>query len=283
MNSEDRSTIDPGDRSWIEKITKIFSPAPKTREDVNDLLEQALENQLLDGDEFTIIEGAMEVTDLQVREVMVARSKMIVVNADETPEQFLPKIIKSGHSRFPVVGETNDDIIGILHAKDLLPLVVDKSGKDFDISNYLRPLHKVPESKRLNKLLKDFRNTRNHMAIVLDEYGSISGLITIEDVLEEIVGEIEDEFDVAEDATIRKLADNDFIIKALTTIEDFNENFDAKLDDTDFDTIGGLVAQRVGHVPQRNETVEIDNFCFKVLHADSRRIHLLRLFIQQAE
>lgn len=281
MNGEDRSSNDPGDRSWIERITKIFSSTPRTREEVNDLLELALENKLLDGDEFTIIEGAMEVTDLQVREVMVPRSQMVVVKADETPEDFLPNIIQSGHSRFPVVGETNDDIIGILHAKDLLPLIIDKSGDAFDISRYLRPLHKVPESKRLNNLLKEFRSTRNHMAIVLDEYGGISGLITIEDVLEEIVGEIEDEFDVAEDSSIKKLSDNDYIIKALTPIEDFNEYFQVELDETDFDTIGGLVAQKVGHVPQRNETIDIAPFTFKVLHADNRRIHLLRLLINE--
>ena len=283
MNSEERPANDSGNRSWIDKITKIFSPTPKTRKDLNDMLEQAKEDKILDDDELTLIEGAMEVTDIQVRDVMVSRSQMTVIQSDETPEEFLPELIKSGHSRFPVVGNTNDDILGVLHAKDLLPLVVEKDNADFDISKYLRPVIHVPESKRLNKLLNDFRTTRNHMALVIDEYGGISGLITIEDVLEEIVGEIEDEFDVEEDASIKKLSDTDYIIKAQTTIEDFNEEFNAELDESNYDTIAGLVTQQFGHVPQRNETVTIDRFTFKVLHADNRRLHLLRLIIIENE
>lgn len=281
MNSEDRTSTDSGSLSWVEKMSKIFSSTPKTRKDINDILTQARANKILDEDELTIIEGALEVTDIQVRDVMVPRSKMIVIQADQTPEQFLPIVIKSGHSRFPVVGDTNDDVLGILHAKDLLPMVTQSDNNDFDISKYLRPARHVPESKRLNKLLNDFRSTRNHMALVIDEYGGISGLITIEDVLEEIVGEIEDEFDVAEDTSIKKLSDNDYIVKAQTTIEDFNEEFDADLDESNYDTIAGLVTHQLGHVPQRNETVAIDRFIFKVLHADNRRIHLLRLFISE--
>lgn len=281
MNSEERPSNDSGANFWIEKISKIFNSTPKTRKDINDMLEQAKEDKILDDDEWTLIEGAMEVTDIQVRDVMIPRTKMTVIQADQTPEEFLPDVIKSGHSRFPVVGETNDDVLGVLHAKDLLPLVVQKDNDDFDISKYLRPVNHVPESKRLNKLLNDFRTNRNHMALVIDEYGGISGLITIEDVLEEIVGEIEDEFDVEEDASIKKLSDNDYIIKAQTTIEDFNEEFNADLDESTYDTIAGLVTHQLGHVPQRNEAIAIDQFTFKVLHSDNRRIHLLRLLIAE--
>ncbi len=281
MNSEERSSDDPEALSWIEKITKRFNFTPKTRKEINQMLEQARENHILDGEEFSIIEGAMEVNDIQVREVMVPKTKMVCINFNETPEQFLPAAIQSGHSRFPIIGETNDDILGILHAKDLLPLIIQKNNSDFDITQYLRPVNNVPESKRLNKLLQDFRNTRNHMAIVIDEYGGVSGLITIEDVLEEIVGEIEDEFDVEENASITKVSDSDYIIKAHTSIEEFNQTFNAKLDESDFDTIAGLITQKAGHVPQRNDKIEIDQFSFKVLHADKRRLHLLRLFISK--
>jgi magnesium and cobalt transporter len=283
MNSEDRSSNDSGERTWIEKISQIFSSTPKTREDINDLLNFAREQAILDNDEFTIIEGAMEVTDTHVRDVMIPRSQIISVGISETPEEFLPKIIQSGHSRFPVVGETNDDVLGILHSKDLLPLVISKEEQAFDITNYLRNVSKVPESKRLNKLLKDFRENRSHMAIVIDEYGGVSGLITIEDVLEEIVGDIEDEFDVQADATIRKLSDTDYIIKAFTPIDEFNDAFKTELDQSEFDTIAGLITQQVGHVPQRNEVIDIGKYSFKVLHADKRRLHLLRLTVKSEE
>lgn len=282
MNNEDRSSNDSGERTWIEKISQIFSSTPKTREEVNELLNLAREQALLDNDEFTIIEGAMEVKDTHVRDVMIPRPQIISVSIDATPEEFLPDVIKSGHSRFPVVGETADDILGILHAKDLLPLIISKDNQKFEITDYLRHVSKVPESKRLNKLLKYFRENRSHMAIVIDEYGGVSGLITIEDVLEEIVGEIEDEFDVQTDSTIRKLSENDYIIKALTPIEDFNESFSTELDESEFDTIAGLITQKAGHVPQRNEVIVIDQFSFKVLHADNRRMHLLRLTVNPA-
>ncbi|NRB40757.1 MAG: CBS domain-containing protein, partial [Pseudomonadales bacterium] len=240
MSSEDRSDNDPGDnRSWIDKISELFSSTPRTREEVNELLAIARANKILGNDEFNIIEGAMEVSELQVSDVMVPRSQIIMVSHQENLQQLLTNLIKSGHSRFPVFGETPDDILGILHAKDLLPLIIDTSNDTFELSRYMRPVYKVPESKRLNKMLKSFRETRNHMAIVIDEYGSVSGLITIEDVLEEIVGEIEDEFDVEQDAPIKQIGDGDYIIKAHLTIEDFNEHFEAQLDDSDFDTIAG--------------------------------------------
>lgn len=281
--SEDRSDNDPDDKSsWIAKLSQRFNTTPKSRKDISAILKLARDNKLLDDDEYAAIEGAMEVHDIQVRDVMIPRNQMIVVDIEETPEQFLPRIIESGHSRFPVIGESSEDIIGILHAKDLLPLILQKENTPFDISRYLRPLHKVPESKRLYKLMNDFRETHNHMALVFDEYGVVAGLITIEDVLEEIVGDIEDEFDVDDDHDIKKLSDNDYIIKAQTPIEDFNEELNASLDDSDFDTVGGLIGQQLGHVPQRGESVTIDRFTFKVLHADGRRVHLLRLLISNA-
>ena len=280
MNNEDRSTNDSGEKSWIEKIKQIFSTTPKTRDDINEFLHFARDASLIDNDEFTIIEGAMEVKDTQVREVMVDRTQMIVIKADESPDTFLNTVVNSGHSRFPVMGETKDDVLGLLHAKDLLPLLLEADHPTINLQQYLRPIHKVPESRRLINLLKDFRETRKHMAIVFDEYGGVSGLITIEDVLEEIVGEIEDEFDVDDDIFIKPIAgenNNDFIINALTPIEEFNTYFKTQLDDSEFDTLAGLITQKAGQLPKRNDTISLEHFSFKVLHADKRRLHLLRM------
>lgn len=268
------------DKSWIDKIVDLFSTTPKTREEVNQLLESALENELIGVDEFSIIEGAMEVTEIQARDVMVPKTSMTCVELDAKPSEFIKTIIQSGHSRFPVVNDNPDDIVGILHAKDLLSLVLDDNLDNFNMTSYIRPVFKVPESKRLNKLLRSFRETRNHMAIVIDEYGSVSGLVTIEDILEEIVGEIEDEFDVAQDEPVKKLGDNDFIIKAHMTIEDFNDTFKTRLN-SEADTIAGMVTQQIGHVPQPGESVNIDDILFKVIHSDNRRLHLLRVFTRQ--
>ncbi|CAA0123950.1 Magnesium and cobalt efflux protein CorC [BD1-7 clade bacterium] len=280
MNTEERSN-DPGDRSsdksWIDKIFDIFSSTPKTREDVNELLQVATANQLIGRDEFSIIAGAMEVTESHARDVMVPRTQMIVVKASDTLEEFLHTVIDSGHSRFPVVADTADDIIGILHAKDLLPLILDKNRDTFNMADYLREPFKVPESMRLNTLLRSFRENRNHMAIVIDEYGGVAGLITIEDILEEIVGDIEDEFDVAQDTPVRSIGDNDYIVKGQMEIEEFNAQFDTDFDDSDVDTIAGLVTQHAGHLPQSGESLSIGDLQFKVVYADNRRVHLLRV------
>ncbi len=277
--SEDRSTNESGDKSWLEKIANAFSTEPKTRDDVVDVLKSAKDNDIIDDEALSIIEGAMEVCDLQVHEAMVPRSQMVVIKASATPQEFIPALIQSGHSRFPVIGDTVDDIKGILLAKDLLSLVLDRDQlENFDISRLLRPANFVPESKRLNVLLKEFREKRYHMAVVIDEYGGVSGLITIEDVLEEIVGDIEDETD-EDDTFIKQIGDNDYIIKALTPIEEFNEHFDSQLSDEEFDTIGGLVMHNLGHVPMRGEATLVDHFQFKVLNADNRRIHLLRMSV----
>src|SRR5690554_970988 len=279
--SDDRTANIVDDRSWISKISQLFNSTPKTRNDISAILKLARDNKLLDDDEYAAIEGAMEVHDIQVDDVMIPRNQMVIISVNETPEQFLPRIIESGHSRFPVAGEDSDDILGILHTKDLLPLVLQKDIDSFDITRFLRSPLKVPESKRLNRLMDDFRSSQHHMAIVFDEYGAVSGLVTIEEVLEEIVGEIEDEFDVEDGNDIKQLSSNDYIIKAQTLIEDFNDELNANLDDSDVDTIGGLVGYQLGHIPQRGESITIDNFTFKVLHADSRKVHLLRLLINQ--
>jgi len=277
--SDDRSANESNDKTWLEKIANAFSNEPKTRNDVVDVLKSAKDNDIIDDEALSIIEGAMEVSDLQVHEVMVPRSQMVVIKATATPQEFLPAVIQSGHSRFPVIGDTIDDMKGILLAKDLLTLVLDSEQRDnFDISRLLRPSNFVPESKRLNVLLKEFREKRYHMAVVIDEYGGVSGLITIEDVLEEIVGDIEDETD-EDDTFIKQIGANDYIIKALTPIEEFNEHFTSALSDDEFDTLGGLVLQSFGHVPSRGEATMIGRYQFKVLNADNRRIHLLRMSV----
>jgi magnesium and cobalt transporter len=275
--SEDRSGNDSGDKTWIEKIADAFSTEPKNLEDLHEILKIARQNDVIDADATSIIEGALEVSELQVREIMIPRTQMVVVKTTDEPEEILDRIIESGHSRYPVVGETTDDILGILLAKDLLPKLRHANVEELDILSMLRSATMVPESKRVNVLLKEFRENRNHMALVIDEYGGVAGLVTIEDVLEEIVGEIEDEYDKEEDSYIKQIANNDFLVKALTPIEEFNQQFESDLSEEEFDTIGGIIMQRFGHLPGRNETIEVDGFRFKVMNADSRQIHLLRM------
>jgi len=273
--SEDRSSS--GQKTWLGKITQAFTHEPKNRQELLQLLREAHQNKLLDSESLAIVEGAIQVADLQVRDIMVPRSQMISIKACQSPKEFLPAILESAHSRYPVIGENLDDVIGILLAKDLLQLALQEPGSTLEISKLLRPATFVPESKRLNVLLREFRANHNHMAVVIDEYGGVAGLVTIEDVLEQIVGEIEDEHDIEEDSFIKPLPSGDFLIKALTPIERFNEFFDSHLSDEEFDTVGGLVMGSFGHLPKRNEVTEIGSYRFRVLSADSRRIHLLRL------
>jgi magnesium and cobalt transporter len=275
--SDDRSGSEPGEKSWLDKIALLFSSEPRNRSDLEDVLTLATENEVIDEDARSIMEGAMKVSDMQARDIMIPRAQMEVIKADATLEEILPQIIRTAHSRYPVIGESTDDIRGILLAKDLLPEILNADHTDFQMASLLRPAVVVPESKRLNVLLREFRLNRNHMPIVIDEYGGVAGLVTIEDVLEEIVGEIEDETDVASDQFIRKISDDDFFIKALTPIEDFNAYFSTRFSDEEFDTIGGLVIQAFGHMPTRNEVATIDNFEFKVINADQRKIHSLRM------
>ena len=273
--SEDRSSN--GQKSWLDKLTQAFTHEPRNRQELLELLREAHQNKLLDSEALSIVEGAIQVADLQVRDIMVPRSQMISIKSTQTPKEFLPAVIEAAHSRYPVVGESLDDVMGVLLAKDLLPLILQGDAQSFNIRDLLHPATFVPESKRLNVLLKEFRANRNHMAIVIDEYGGVAGLVTIEDVLEQIVGDIEDEHDVEEDSYIKPLPSGDFLIKALTPIDSFNEFFDSEFSDEEYDTVGGLVMSAFGHLPKRNEVTEIGEFRFRVLNADSRRIHLLRL------
>lgn len=264
------------ERSWLDRLTHFISGEPQNKTDLEGVLSLAEEHEIIDEDARKIMEGALSVSDMQVRDIMIPRAQMVVIESDQPLQEALPKILQSGHSRYPVIGEGIDDVIGILLAKDLLPLI--QADSDIpSISSLMRPVTAVPESKRLNVLLREFRQNRNHMAIVIDEYGGIAGLITIEDVLEEIVGEIEDETDVDEGQLIRPINDNSFLIEALTPIEDFNEYFGTAFSDEEFDTIGGLVINAFGQLPTRNQTIRLDQFEFKVIHADERRLTRLRV------
>ena len=273
--SEDRSSNEQ--KSWLNKLTQAFAHEPKNRKELLEVLRDAHQNKLLDSEALAIVEGAIQVADLQVRDIMVPRSQMMSIKANQTPKEFLPAIIEAAHSRYPVVGESLDDVAGILLAKDLLPLILSGEQPNFNIKDMLRPATFVPESKRLNVLLREFRANHNHMAVVIDEYGGVAGLVTIEDVLEQIVGDIEDEHDVEEDSYVKPLPSGDFLVKALTPIDSFNEFFDTQFSDDEFDTVGGLVMSAFGHLPKRNEVTEIGEFRFRVISADSRRVHLLRL------
>jgi len=272
--NEDRSGN--GHRSWLERIVQAFAHEPKSRQELLELLREAHENKVLDSEALSIVEGAISVADLQVRDIMVPRSQIISIRASQTPADFLPAVIEAAHSRYPVIGDGPDDVLGLLLAKDLLPLLLDQA-RPFDLKAVLRPATFVPESKRLNVLLREFRSTHSHMAIVVDEYGGVAGLVTIEDVLEQIVGEIEDEHDVEEESFIKSLPNGDFVVKALTPIETLNETLETRFADPEADTAGGLVMNRLGHLPKRNEETVIDDFRFRVLNADGRRIHLLRV------
>ncbi|RYY04370.1 MAG: CBS domain-containing protein [Gammaproteobacteria bacterium] len=279
MSEDYSSHAEKHEKSWLDKLLHAFSDEPRSRDELLEIIKDAADNKLLDQDALSIIEGALDVSSLQAREIMVPRSQIIAIRLDDSPQDFLPQVIESGHSRFPVIGESLDDIKGILLAKDLLPLAL-KGTENFNLESILRAANIVPESKRVNVLLREFRENRYHMALVMDEYGGISGLLTIEDILEEIVGEIEDETDEEDsDTYIKRMSDTDFIIKALTPIEEFNEHFKAEFSDEDFDTIGGILMQEFGHIPKRNEVAEIENFQFRVLYSDNRQIHLLRLTI----
>ena len=261
-------------REWIGDL---FSGEPDNVSELLEILQDAAQRQLIEVDALNMIFGALHVSDMHARNIMIPRSALVVVEEDQQPAEFLPTVIESRHSRFPVVGDDLDDIKGILHAKDLLPLVLQEGTQRFNMKDSIRPAAVVPESKRLNVLLQEFRTNRNHMALVVDEYGQISGAVTIEDVLEQIVGEIEDEHDVDDDSFVKQLEPCTFHVKATTTIEDFNEYFGEGFSDEEFDTIGGIVLQAFGHVPELGETVELGVLRFEVLNADSRRLRLLRV------
>ncbi|MDW3094167.1 MAG: transporter associated domain-containing protein [Gammaproteobacteria bacterium] len=266
------------EKNWLDRLGQVFSSEPKDREELVAILREAHERNLFDTSALAMIEGVFQVSELQVRDIMIPRSHMVVVEEEHSVQEMLPTIIESAHSRFPVIGDSRDEVVGVLLAKDLLRFLSDKNTEEFNIKDILRSAFIVPESKRLNILLNEFRNTRNHMAIIVDEYGGVSGLVTIEDVLEQIVGDITDEHDLEEDQYITYSEDDKYaLVKALTPIEDFNEFFDCSFKDDEFDTIGGLVTSNFGHVPKRSEDVSIDEFKFEVISADSRRLHLLKV------
>jgi magnesium and cobalt transporter len=257
----------------LERIGAILMREPEDREQLVELLRSSYERNLMDADALSMIEGVLQVSELQARDIMVPRAQMEIIELQATPEQLLPKIIESGHSRFPVVGENKDDIVGIFLAKDLLRYF---AGNEFDLHDMLRPAVFIPESKRLNVLLRDFRRNRNHMAVVVDEYGGVAGLITIEDVLEQIVGEIEDEHDFDEsEANILLDRNGLYRVKAQTEIADFNQTFGTEFSDEQSDTVGGLLLSRFGRMPKRSDEIVIDHLRFRVLRADSRRLYSL--------
>lgn len=275
MNDETDHATDQ--RTWLDRLSHALLREPQDRAQLVDLLRDAEKRHLLDPDALSMIEGVFQVSEMQVRDILIPRSQMVIIEEDQELSEFLPRVIESTHSRFPVVGDNRDEIIGILHAKDLLKYVSQNPSDDFAIRDIMRPAIHVPESKRLDALLKDFRNNHNHMAVVADEYGGVCGVVTIEDVLEQIVGEIADEFDVDEDLYIKQHSETEYIVKALTPIEEFNQFFHTQLDEQEFDTIGGLVIHQFGHMPKRGEKIELASFQFEVLNADKRRIHLLQL------
>ncbi|MGH8323210.1 MAG: HlyC/CorC family transporter [Steroidobacteraceae bacterium] len=263
---------------WLKRIAQGFAGEPQDRQELLATLREAGERGLVEPDALSMLEGVLEVGDLQVRDIMIPRAQMVFVRRDDPFSKLLPVVVESGHSRFPVMDEDRDDIVGILLAKYLLRLYAADLRERFDIREYMRPVVFVPESKRLNVLLKDFRRNRNHMALVVDEYGGVSGLVTIEDVIEQIVGEIDDEFDVEDDHNIRKEAERQFTVRGVTRIEEFNEYFGAHLsEEAGFDTVAGLLMKEFGRLPRRGEAATIGGFEFRVTRADRRRIDALRV------
>ncbi|BAV33046.1 magnesium transporter [Sulfuricaulis limicola] len=276
-DTQDEAAAAP--RSLLDRLSLALLGAPASREDLVQLLRDAAGRDLIDRDSLDMIEGVLQVSEMKVRDIMVPRSQMDVVDRNSRPEDYLPMVIESGHSRFPMVDADKDKVIGVLLAKDLLRyLFLDKKKRaQFNVHDMLRPAVFVPESKRLNVLLREFRTSRNHMAIVVNEYGGVAGLVTIEDVLEQIVGEISDEYDIDDDVMIMPRDGGEYVVKALVTLADFNSRLNANLSHEEIETIGGLVMNRLGHVPRRGEKIEIDNLRFEILRADSRRVYLLKV------
>ena len=269
----------PPQKSWFERIGQIMGSEPQDRDDLLGILREAEEKRLIDKYALKMLEGVLQVSEQRARDVMVPRKKMIVLKKDALLEEAYPTVIEFGHSRFPVISEDKSEVVGVLLAKDLLAHALER--KAIKVEELMRTATVVPESKRLNVLLKEFRENRSHMAIVVDEYGSVAGIITIEDVLEQIVGEIEDEHDYAEEEYIIQRKEREFTVQALTPLEDFNEYFSTDFDNEEFDTVGGFIVGRLEHMPKKGEKVEQGKFRFEVLRADGRRVHLLKLKIKK--
>jgi magnesium and cobalt transporter len=279
MNDKPPSSSGTGQSGLVARVVRAVKGEPWSREEIQDLITQS--ESELDPDEKSMLAGVLEVAETQVRDVMIPRSQMVVIDVNQPFEQILQTIVETGHSRFPVIGEDRDEVLGVLLAKDLLRYFGREEAKELDLRKLLRPVSVIPESKRLNALLKEFRDSHNHMAIVVDEYGGVAGLLTIEDVLEEIVGDIDDEHDTEEVEFIRPDGEKNgrpsYSVRALTRIEDFNEYFDCDLDDEEYDTIGGLVLHELGRLPRRNELISFGGFAFAVTKADRRRIEALQV------
>lgn len=263
--------------TWYGRLRRVLKGDPATREDLLELIREPHWQTVIDPDELSMLEGVLAVSQTQVRDVMVPRSQMTVLEQDWPREQILKTVVDSGHSRFPVMGESHEEVVGILLAKDVLRYFVETPDQIFDLTRWLRTPTFIPESKRLNTLLKEIRLSRNHIAIVVDEYGGIAGLLTIEDVLEEIVGEIDDEYDAQEAEPILPQEPGRFLVRALTRIDDFNDYFKVSLDDENYDTVGGLVMYELGHLPRKGETVTAAGLIFRVLQADRRRVQTVEV------
>lgn len=269
-------------KNWKLKISRWFHSAPESQEALVALLNQCYTDKLINLDTFTMLECVLELAPMQVRDIVIPKTQMISIAQDATLPQVIEIVTESGHSRFPVTGETSDEIIGILHAKDLLRYQ-NHEKYAFDLYDLLRPATFVPEGKRLLTLLSELRKNRNHMAIVVDEYGAVDGVITIEDIVEQIIGEIEDEFDIEDERFIKELGNERFTLLGHTPIEIFNEAFHASFSDETYDTIAGILTGEFGHLPKRGETLQIEGFQFKVLHADARRIQLIECLDQRTK
>jgi len=263
-------------KGWLERISDAFNSKPKNLKQLVDLLKNLQSSQLIGAEELFMIEGVLQVSDMQVRDIMIPRGQMTVLEHSSSFVDIIKIITDSGHSRFPVIDDDKDDIVGILLAKDLLQIPVGNSDH-FEFNDYIRPASFVPESKRLNVLLKEFRQNRSHLAMIVDEYGGVSGLVTIEDVLEQIVGKIDDEHDEADEVDIQLHGVNHYSVRALTPLQDFNEYFRTEFNSDDVETIGGFLLGHIGHLPDRGESITLQNITFKVLSADSRQVHLYQV------
>ncbi len=276
--ADDQFSSDSGFSSWIDKIKALFGAQALDKKSLVDQLRLAQEEQIIDGDALSIIEGALQVADMQVREIMIPRPQIAMLTTKSSLEEILQIVTEAAHSRFPVIGENSDDVIGILLAKDLIPLLLEKNNsKRFNIKDIVRPVTFIPEYKRLNVLLKEFRENRNHMAIVIDEYGGLAGAVTIEDILEQIVGDIEDEYDVDDEDYIKTSDGESYIVKAITPLDEFNEHFHSNLSSEEMGTIGGILLNQFGHIPSRDERIGIGPYVFKILNADGRQIRLIEV------
>ena len=263
-------------KGWWDKLVNLFTGEPQNQKQLVDLLKNLQSNQLFSADEMTMIEGVLQVDDLQVRDIMIPRGQMVVLDHEDSLPEIIEKITESGHSRFPVIDDDKDDVVGILLAKDLLQVSLEQS-PDFEINEYIRPASFIPESKRLNVLLKEFRLDRRHMAMIVDEYGGVSGLVTIEDVLEQIVGKIDDEHDDDEEVDIQPHGANRYTVRALTPLDDFNDFFSTQYEREGVETIGGYLLGQIGHLPERGEAFDFETLTFKILNADSRQVHLFQV------